>query len=81
MRDIMEREVDRFDAVGDGYQTTIVAYQEFYEFRTFDGLSPFTSRKRYETTDGYDCNEILGADDEYQIVTDPFHPKMIVRRV
>lgn len=77
----MQREVDRFEAIGDGgYQTTVVVNQEFHEVNTFGGVRPpIAGLREFRTTDGYHCSEISG--DEYQIVNDPFLPEMIVRRL
>jgi hypothetical protein len=76
------QEIDRFHARSDDgeYETTIVVYRELIDMGT--GAKPdamIPGNKRARTLDGYPCSRIN--DDAFQIVDDPLHAGMIVRRV
>jgi len=82
MKSRTKREIDRFRAVSnDGYETTIVVYQNFIPVGTRedpDEVAP--GMKEARTIDGFACNR-QGDDDTFQIVNDLRHPNLIVRRV
>lgn len=76
------REIDRFVARSDdgAYETTIIVYQEIIADTAFGPRHvALPSTADYRTIDDYDVN--VKGNDEFEIVNDPLHPAMIVRRV
>jgi hypothetical protein len=76
------REIERFDARSDdgSYETTIIVYQHFIDVGTRanpNAVAP--GLKEARTIDGYACN--FKDDDTFEVVNDPLHPAMIVRRM
>ncbi|MFH1745487.1 MAG: hypothetical protein ABIG44_00420 [Planctomycetota bacterium] len=71
------REIDRLVVRSDdgSYETTIVVYQDF--INAAGTMVP--GLKAAKTIDGHACN--FKGDDEFEIVNDPHHPAMIVRRI
>lgn len=77
----MKREIERFAAVSDdGYETTIVIYQDFVDAGTRGNPhAVIPGLKEARTISGFACNPV--DDDTFQIVNDPLHSDLIVRRV
>lgn len=76
------REIERFDARSDDgeYETTIIIYQNFIDVGTRENPNAVApGLKEARTIDGYAVN--VKGDDEFEIVNDPLHPGMIVRRI
>lgn len=76
----MKQEIERFRAVAaDGYETTIIVYQEFIDTGTRKNPNAVVPGLReVRTIDGFACN--CKDEDTFEIVNDPLHPSLIVRR-
>lgn len=78
----MKREIERFLARSDDgeYEATIIVYQNFVEAASRNAPhAVIPGLKEARTPDGLACK--FKDEDTFEIVNDPFHPGMIVRRV
>lgn len=77
------REIERFVARSDDgeYETTIIIYRDYIDAGSLQNPNTEIPGKLTEarTVDGYACNQL--GDDRFEIVNDPPHPAMIVRRI
>jgi len=78
----MKQEIERFEARSDdgAYETTIIIYQKIIDAGTMQNPhATILGLREAHTIDGSACNII--DDDTFEVVDDPLHPKIIVRRI